>query len=210
MRTVFVASSLTVALAFAPASPALSQTSSESPRPSDSLERPFASGGRVHLDLSAGQYSIQGSPDNRVRVEWSVRNPDRLRRVKARADIKGSDAWISVDGPDNRGFRVVVYVPRRSDLQIDLSAGEIRVEGIEGNKDVESYAGEMRIDVGRAGDYGRVDASVWAGEIKASAFKISKDGLFRSFDWKGGGPYRLHASLWAGEVWLYSTADGSR
>ncbi|OFW28318.1 MAG: hypothetical protein A3H97_00045 [Acidobacteria bacterium RIFCSPLOWO2_02_FULL_65_29] len=206
MRTVFAASSLTAMLALAPASPTFSQT----PRPSDSLERPFASGGHVHLDLSAGEYTIQGSADNRVRLEWSVRNPERLRRVRARADIRGSDAWISLDGPDNGGLRVTVYVPRRSDLDVDLSAGELRIEGIEGNKDVKSYAGEMRIDVGRVDDYRSVEASIWAGEIQAAPFRASKEGLFRRFDWTGAGRYRLRASLWAGELRLYTNDDQPR
>lgn len=206
MRTHLSASSLLVMLALGPAAPAFSQTT----RPSDSLERPFASGGRVHLDLSAGDYTIQGSGDNRVRVEWSVRTSEQLRRVRVKADVRGSEAWISLDGPDNGGLRVTVVVPRRSDLNVDLSAGEISIEGVEGNKDVEAYAGQLRIDVGRAEDYRRVDASIWAGEIQAPPFRASKEGLFRSLDWNGTGPYRLHASLWAGEVRLYTTVDRPR
>jgi hypothetical protein len=207
MRMLLSASALAVTLSLAPAAPALSQTS----RASDSLERPFATGGRIHLDLSAGEYRIQGSPDNRIRLEWSVRNTEQLRSVRAKADVRGSEAWVNLDGPDHSGFRVTVYVPRRSDLDVDLSAGEIRIEGIEGNKDVSLYAGEMHIDVGRAEDYRRVEASIWAGEIQAAPFRASKEGLFRSFDWNGTGPYRLHASLWAGEVRLYdNSADRPR
>jgi hypothetical protein len=36
---------------------------------------------------------------------------------------------------------------------------------------------------------------------------MSKDGLFRSFDWSGRGPYVLSASLLAGELWLYEGND---
>jgi len=172
-------------------------------RPSDFLERDFAAGGHVRLDLSAGQYEIVGTSDRRLRIEWSVRRQYQLRSVRTRANINGSDAWVIVRGSDNSGFRVVVKVPSRSDLTVDLSAGEIRVAGVEGNKNIESYAGEVHVDVGRARDYRQVHASVWAGEINASAFKTSKDGLFRSFDWRGRGPYVLSASLWAGELWLY-------
>jgi hypothetical protein len=172
-------------------------------RPSDFIERDFSAEGHVHLDLSAGNYEIVGTSDRRLRIEWSVRRPEQLRSVRTRANISGSDAWVNVRGPDNSRFRVVVRVPSRTDLTVNLSAGEIHVAGVEGNKDIESYAGEVRVDVGRAQDYRRVHASVWAGEIKASAFKTSKDGLFRSFDWNGRGPYVLSASLWAGELWLY-------
>jgi hypothetical protein len=64
----------------------------------------------------------------------------------------------------------------------------------------------MRIDVNRAEDYHAVDASIWAGEIHADPFSVHKEGLFRSFDWKGRGPYTLHARLKAGEVWLSERA----
>jgi hypothetical protein len=61
-------------------------------------------------------------------------------------------------------------------------------------------AGDLRIDVGRADHYKKVDASLWSGDIKASAFQIFKGGLFRSFDWSGNGAYRLHAHLMAGDL----------
>jgi hypothetical protein len=216
MRNAIIAPILSAAalLAFAPVPSAQVGTSVEprrqtanGDRPSDSLEREFASGGHVHLDLSAGRYDVIGTSERRLRVEWSVRNRDRLRRVRARADVRGTDAWVDIDGPDNSGFRVVVKVPSRSDLTVNLSAGEIHVVGVEGNKDIEQYAGEVHVDVGRSEDYRRVHASVWAGEIKATAFKMSKDGLFRSFDWSGRGPYVLSASLLAGELWLYEGND---
>lgn len=179
-------------------------------RTSDSLERAFGSGGRVRMDLSAGEYVIQGAPENRVHVEWRVRNPDQLWRVKTRADVRGSQARIETDGPNNGGLRAVIRVPVRTDLDIRLTAGDLSIEGIEGNKEVELYAGEVDVDVRRAADYRRVDASVWAGEIDAPAFSASKGGLFRSVDWNGTGPYYLRVSLWAGEVRLYASSPAAR
>jgi len=179
--------------------------SSQTPesRPSDVLERPFAANGRISMDLSAGEYRISGSPDNRIRLQWSVRDARELSRVTARAQVNGSHAAITTDGPSNH-FKVAIQVPSRADLYIRLTAGELVVKDIEGNKDIESHAGELDIDVGRADDYNRVDASVWAGELHAAPYRITKEGLFRSFDWFGKGPYRLHAKLKAGEIRLRS------
>jgi hypothetical protein len=177
---------------------------------SDYLERAFGSGGRVRMDLSAGEYVIQGAPESRVHVEWRVRNPDQLWRVKARADVRGSQARIETDGPNNGGLRAVIRVPARTDLDINLTAGDLTIEGIEGNKDVTLYAGEVDVEVRRAADYRRVDASVWAGEIDAPVFSASKGGLFRSVDWNGTGPYTLRVSLWAGEVRLFATSPATR
>ncbi len=173
-------------------------------RTSDSLERTFLQNGRIRMDLSAGEYHISGSPDNRIRLEWSVRDADQLPRVRARADVRDRDATITTDGPNNRGLKVTIQVPDRSDLYVRLTAGDLRIDDIRGNKDIELHAGDARIDVGRAEDYHSVDASVWAGDIQAEPFHVFKDGLFRSFDWSGKGPYRLHAHLKAGDLRLYS------
>ncbi len=172
-------------------------------RPSDSLEAPFIASGQISMDLSAGQYRISASPDNQIRLQWSVRKRSQLRGVEAYAEVDGSDATIVLDGPLN-DFQVTITVPERSDLSIELSAGELSVEDIVGNKDIRLNAGELRIDVGHPEDYGHVEGSVWAGDLKAAPFRIGKEGLFRSFDWRGDGEYHLRAKLKAGELHLYS------
>lgn len=199
MRTIVITAIVGLALVALPES-----QSAQDSRPGGSLEQPFAANGRISMDLSAGEYRITGSPDSRIRLDWSVRDRDKLADVRARADVRGQDAAISTDGPDNGGFKVAIAVPTRADLYVRLTAGELTIEGIEGNKDVALHAGEVRIDVGRPQDYRIVDASLWAGDLDASAFGVNKGGLFRSFDRGGNGRYRLKVHLKAGEIRLYS------
>jgi hypothetical protein len=196
MRILAGTALVATALAVSPSSQTLESLS-------DSLERPFPSNGRISMDLSAGGHRITGSPDSRIRLHWTVRYASDLSKVKARADVNNSQARITTDGPSNN-FKVDIQVPSRADLYIRLTAGELVLKDIEGNKDIESHAGEIDIDVGRAEDYNRVDASVWAGELQAAPYSIFKGGLFRSFDWAGKGRYRLHAKLKAGEIRLHS------
>jgi hypothetical protein len=174
---------------------------------SGSLERPFSANGSVKMDLVAGDYHVTGSPVDRVRIDWSVREPAALPKVRARADVRDQELSITTDGPGNKGLKFTIQVPTRSDLYVRLTAGDLTIEGVRGNKNVELRAGDLRIDVGRAEDYNKVDAGLWAGDLKASAFRIFKGGLFRSFDWTGSGPYRLHAHLLAGDLYLYSKSE---
>lgn len=197
MRTLFATALLGTALV-AGAAAGITQE-----RPSDAVERGFVANGRITMDLSAGEYRITGTPDNRIRLTWSARDSEQLSKVRAHIDVRGSKAAIDTSGPTDQ-FKVKIEVPNKADLYVRLTAGELRLERVEGNKDVELHAGELHIDVDRADAYHSVDASVWAGEIHAAPFHVAKEGLFRSFDWKGHGPYRLHARLKAGEVWLSS------
>jgi hypothetical protein len=174
---------------------------------SGSLERAFAANGAAKMDLTAGDYHITGSPDDRVRIDWSVREAEALAKVRARAEVQGRELSITTDGPGNKGLKFTIQIPTQTDLHVRMSAGDLTIEGVRGNKNVELRAGDLRIDVGRAEDYNQVDASLWAGDIKAAPFRVSKGGLFRSFDWTGSGPYRLHARLLAGDLHLYSKAD---
>jgi hypothetical protein len=171
-------------------------------RPTDSIERPFPAGGRIRFELSAGDYTIGGSSDQKLHVEWSVRDPERMRQVYVKPRINATDAVVAIEGPSNNDFRVRIRVPARSDLVVRLTAGDLRIEGIEGNKDVESHAGDVDIDVGPVADLKHVEASVWAGDLRASKLNVSKGGLFRSLRWDGKGRYEVQAHLKAGDLRL--------
>ncbi len=167
----------------------------------ESAERPFAPSGHIWMDLSAGDYTIRAGRDDRVRVEWITNDPDDVGRYKATIEPKGRDLLIATTGPKG-SMRVTVELPSQSDLTVKLSAGDLTVEGIKGNKDISSWAGDVKVDVGRADEYRQVDASVTAGDLSARPFDVRKSGLFRSFSWKGRGSWTLKVRLTAGNVTL--------
>jgi hypothetical protein len=177
--------------------------SAQEAQTSGSLERAFSANGSLRMDLVAGDYRITGSPEPRVRIDWSVRDAAALRKVRANAELRNGELRITTDGPSNNDLKFRIQVPDQSHLHVRMSAGDLTIESVRGNKDVELRAGDLRIDVGRADDYKKVDASLWAGDLKASPFRIEKEGLFRSFEWNGPGAYRLHAHLLAGDLYLY-------
>jgi hypothetical protein len=171
----------------------------------DTIERQFPAGGRVDMDLSAGEYRIEASQEDRIRIHWTSDERRRARPV-IRAEVRGAEATVVTDGPSRKHFRVRIELPRRTDLHVRLTAGDLALRGIEGNKDVELHAGELDLDVVRPEDYRRVEATVWAGELQAVPFNVIKEGLFRSFTWNGQGTYRFRAHLKAGELRMSSSA----
>jgi hypothetical protein len=93
-------------------------------------------------------------------------------------------------------------VPKASDLVTHLTAGEFTLGAITGNKDIESTAGNVTIDVADPNEYAGVDASLKAGNIDAAPFGGSKSGVLPHFTWSGQGKYMLHARLGAGNLVL--------
>lgn len=160
-------------------------------------EKDFVSGGRIKMTLESGDYKILASSDNRIHVRW---NEASARGVQVKLTTNGNSADVRVENTPDNNFHATIEVPALADLRIRLTAGDMSVTGIKGDKDIEIRAGDLNISVGSASDWGDVDASVTAGDINASPFQASKGGLFRSFHWKGPGKYRLHVHLMAGDV----------
>jgi hypothetical protein len=165
------------------------------------VDKPFAKAGMIRMKLAAGDYRITGRTEERIRVAWRADRPDNAANLRADATVTGNTAVITTGGFKN-GVHFTIDVPSRSDIDIDLSAGDLEVRGVEGNKKVESWAGDVSIDIGQPEQYRQVEASVRAGDLNALPFKVSKGGLMRSFSWKGTGPYSLHAKLFAGDLTL--------
>ena len=171
------------------------------PNPAPSLDKPFAKGGSIVMKLAAGDYRISGRTEDRIRVSWRADRPEQAANLKADADVSGTRAVISTAGFKN-GIHFTIEVPARSDIDIEMSAGDLEVRGIEGNKKVESWAGDVSIDIGQPEQYRRVEATVRAGDLTARPFNYSTGGLLRSFTWDGKGAYSLMVKLFAGDLTL--------
>ena len=165
------------------------------------VEKAFPKAGKIVMSLAAGDYRVSGRADERIRVTWRADRPEQGANVKATLEVSGTSAVLNTGGFRN-GVHFTIDVPARSDLEIDLSAGDLEVRGVEGSKRVESWAGDVSIDIGQPDQYRMVEASVRAGDLRAEPFKVSKGGLMRSFTWTGKGPYSLKAKLFAGDLTL--------
>ena len=165
------------------------------------VDEPFAKAGTIRMSLAAGDYRISGRVDERIRVAWRADKAEDAANLKAQAEIRGTSAVLSTSGFRN-GVHFTIEVPSRSDIEIDLTAGDLDVRGIEGSKRIDTWAGDVSIDIGQPEQYRVVEASVRAGDLTAAPFKVSKGGLFRSFSWTGKGPYSLKVKLFAGDLTL--------
>lgn len=152
------------------------------------------------MHLSPGGYTITAGDSNAIQITYKAANPDQLKQVKVQIHASASSADVSISNTPHNNFQATIEVPRHTDLRVRMFAGEVVIEGVEGDKDVEVDAGRIEIKIPHPEEYGKRDASVRAGSIDASAFDVSTGGLFRSFEQKGPGKYRLHAHVATGEI----------
>ena len=192
MREALILTMVVVALGQAPAS-----------EPPNAFETRFADRGVIRFKFSSGDYTLRPGTSDRIVMRWLANDSadDRdMRKIKVYADIQGSAAIIRTDGPTKKA-RIAIEIPAHTDIFIRLRGGDVRITGIEGNKDVSMTAGDLKIDLSPE-SYAHVHASVTIGDLRAQTLGISRDGFRNSFDWNGSGKYNLRASLFAGDLTL--------
>jgi hypothetical protein len=169
----------------------------------NSQEYSFSQGGTVRLRLSSGDYIVRAASGDRLVVRWQAESPEferDMKKIRVQTDLSGNVATIRTEGPTKHA-RIIIDVPARSDLHLRMRAGDVRITGVEGNKDVHMTAGDLKIEMVPT-SYSHVHASVTIGDLRASPLGISMDGIRNSFEWNGTGRYILDASLFAGDLTL--------
>jgi hypothetical protein len=160
----------------------------------------FPSGSQLRLYLRSGDFRIVGADENKITVQLSGKNADNARDLSVRFKPSSNGAEVRVAGGPRNDLQVTIHIPKNTGIFVRMPAGELTVEGISGDKNVELHAGDLTISGNSASDYSRVDASVTAGDLEAPPFGESHGGLFRSFHKNGPGKYQLYAHVGAGEL----------
>jgi hypothetical protein len=162
------------------------------------VEKPFGAGGSIDMQLDGGDYEIRPAADNHVRVTLS----GNASKAKVELTANGTHADVKVKDTPHTHFKATIEVPTASDVVVHLAGGSLLMAAIEGTKDVENSAGDVKIAVGDPSDYSSVDASVKIGDIDPGVFGGSKSGFGQHFTWSGHGKYTLRANVGAGNLVL--------
>lgn len=172
----------------------------------DRFEAAFPSGGQLRMHVRSSGVRISGSDENKIVVRFSVPNRDALGNVRVLLKQNGIRGDLDITGGPSNNFQIDILIPRQSDLYFRMFAGELDIDHVDGNKDLVIHAGQMDVSLPNASDYGPVKASVTTGDLEASAFGVSKGGIFRSFrtntalNKNSAGKYSLYAHVGAGEL----------
>ncbi|HEY3705613.1 MAG TPA: hypothetical protein VGL22_11165 [Terracidiphilus sp.] len=177
---------------------------------SQTVSVPLQSRAVLTIDSKPAGLEIVGTDGEELHVSCTAGTEGTARDASLHFSPTATGGNLTIHGPElhhgNNNLQVRIEVPRRTNLRVHILAGQVTVEGVKGDKDIEVTAGQITISSIHAGDYRSVDASVGIGQVQARAFGVDKGGFFRSFKRENAsGDYRLQAHVTTGQIDLVGT-----
>jgi hypothetical protein len=139
-----------------------------------------------------------GTDQEAIHVSCTADDMDSARHIRLRFSGTPTHAKLTITGAylKHGNLKIRVEVPRKTNLGVQIPAGEVKVDEIVGDKDIELHAGQITISSARDWDYRNLNASVDIGQVNAQVYGADKGGFFRVFRKENGdGEHRLHAHV---------------
>jgi hypothetical protein len=194
---------LAVSLLFAPV--AFCQTSNETTNlPPQGFETNLVSGVNLRLHLHDGDFRVIGSDSDKLSIHVEGKNVEQAKDIKIQLKQSGTAVDLKLSHVPRKELQVMIEIPKSTNLYARMHGGDLSVQGVVGDKDLELTGGDLTIQVGSAEDYSHVDLSVKFGDIRGTQFGDPKGWIGNSLQKDGNGKYKLHAHVMAGDLMLKS------
>ena len=164
----------------------------------------FVTGGMVHVHLKVGDVHVKRGEGDRIRLQYTVksRRESNLKQAHVDFDVRGNDAVIEFHAPSsNTEFDVELEVPSNTNLDVHGKVGDVTVENVEGDKDLELGVGDIRV-ANEKSRYALVKASTGIGDVSGDGYGETSGWLGRSLRYRGDGKYELRAHVGVGDIHL--------
>jgi len=167
--------------------------------------RDFVAGGMLHVHLSVGDLHIRSGDSNKIQLRYTIksRREHALKEATVDFEVRGSDARIDFHAPGggNTNFDVELEVPSNTNLDVHEKVGDLTVENIDGDKDLELGVGDIRLADGHSG-YHLVHASAGIGDVNGDGYGETSGWLGKTLKYHGEGKYELRAHVGVGDITL--------
>lgn len=167
------------------------------------LDAQLRSSAMLTIDSRPAGLELVGTDQEKIHISCTADDMESARSIRLRYSGTPGHAKLAITGAYLRhgNLKIRVEVPRKTNLSIRMPAGEVKVDEIVGDKDIELHAGQISISSAHKGDYRSVNASVGIGAVNAPVYGANTGGFFRNFRKDNAdGEYRLHAHVTTGEI----------
>jgi hypothetical protein len=175
---------LLICLLSAPAAFATSDKYQES----HSASQEFISGGILHVRMSVGDMHITRSFSNQIHVSYTIKSSreSRLKECSVDFNIHGNEADLEFHCPttSNTQFDVELEVQQNTRLDVHEKVGDLTVEKIEGDKDLELSVGDIRV-TDEHPSYRYVNASTSIGDVNGGGYGETSGWLGKTLKYHG-------------------------
>ncbi len=204
-----LSSSIVLLVAAALAVPAAAQQAAVR---SLSQEIALGDAAQVHVNLSIGDLAIEGTDGDNVEVELTLDctrvDPDvckaRAEKVRLAPRMGKKELKVKLKNtqrPRLRGIkaRMTVRIPRHMPLEVDVTGGDIHINGMRSHMNVNSGGGNVDVvaDRGNANEV-EIDIGFGKGDLWLGEERIKATGWPRALKWKGTGEAKIEIDVVGG------------
>src|SRR5262249_22309472 len=118
------------------------------------------------IELGSGDYQIVPSQSDCIAVIYQENSPEESRKVEVQIASGHGQNTLKIGAPKS-DFHAVIEVPRKTNLRVRMTTGDLHVGEVEGNKDIEMRSGNLELNSIKPEDYANADFSVRLGDLNA-------------------------------------------
>ncbi len=116
-------------------------------------EAPLHERGKLAIQSIPAGVTIVGTDSDKLRITCtSARNPHAVR-FHLGGESGHEQLTIDSDLEHENNLQIRLEVPHRTSVRLHMGAGQVRVNNLEGDKDIDLYAGQITIATGDTSDY---------------------------------------------------------
>lgn len=156
----------------------------------------------LRLHLKDGDFRIVGVDSDDITIRTDGKNIARAKQMRVQLKRSGNSLDLTFLHVPKNELHVTIAIPKETGLFARMRGGDLSVDGVAGNKDLELVGGDLSIQVPDPAEYGPVDLSVKFGDVSGSQFGNPKGWIGNSVRHDGNGKYRLRARVFAGDLTL--------
>jgi hypothetical protein len=167
--------------------------------------REFVSGGNFHVRLSVGDLRVTRGDANKIRLRYTVKSQlqRNMKEATVEFEVHGNNANLEFHAPSggNTNFDVELEVPQNTNLDVHEKVGDLTIDEIDGDKDLDLNVGDIRVSAAQNG-YRAIHASTGIGDVHGNGYGESGGWLGKTLKYHGDGKYELRAHVSVGDITL--------